>query len=287
MTIMRSSSEVDVVTPPAKVALATSCREGTVRRELAREILGVRNFFDPEDIKAMFGYTYHDSGTVPYSATRLERALHMGHGLVYNPPGISVGWIVDKVQNRIEGEGHQPLLQLIEWCESEPFFRNEFLPGGWCLMGLAPIADSLGEDSIGQTRAIVRHLDQIYGRVVPEVVVERVNEFDQQVSELSARAEDEVTDLRVLAGRVMSLGVNRHHRASAVQILWTAVLRYFKTREMILSKFYALTNTCSREGIVRIGRLEGRGGVLNPRLVTSSGARTGAIFCQYAASHTS
>lgn len=252
----------------------------------AEEILGRDNVYLP-GVLGRRGADLAPDGVepVPFSVRRLELARKR-QALVYNPPGVTLGGLLHMTEGKFHGR--TSIFLSSESCASDDFFHKEELRPGWMLIDLRMTQDWFGEDYLSQTRIVERHMKVFADGSVEAVVRAASNEFEAQSSKLGAEIKGlyhtDPAEQIDFASTLVGLKLNRF-RPTAVEVVWTALLREAAVGELILEDLLVWTQSLGKEGIIRVGRFGKRGGVVNFKHPTYSNESTGMLLCQHASSN--
>jgi hypothetical protein len=222
---------------------------------------------------------------VPFSVRRLELARKR-QALVYNPPEMTLGRLLGMTDGRFHGR--MPIFLSSESCASDDFFHNEELRPGWMLIDVRMTQDWFNEDFLSQTRIVGRHMKVFADESAEAVVRTASNEFEAQSLKLGTEIKGlyhaDPGEQIAFASTLVGLKLNRF-RPTAVEVVWTALLREAAVGELILEDHLAWTQSLGTEGIIRVGRFGKRGGIVNFKHPTYSNESTGMLLCQHASSN--
>ena len=253
----------------------------------ARELLGDKYVFGPEEITNAFGFEIEESEIlpIPYSREELEQAKELGEQLILrvshdgegNP--MTMERINEIMETRMDPKTEGRLLHDTSSYKDEEFFKNDPLKTEWKLVGTSFVpAVSSPRDKEGkhtkdtrynnyfhQTRLLREYLKSVGEDILTEEEEEEYSDRElQRLSEQTGVDWDtqRITDIEKydknyqdISRQLTKLKINQNHMRSVAEILYDWVLKFKNLGDRgILETNYEWSNILLSSGyIVTLG----------------------------------
>ena len=245
--------KVEKVLKEAASAKASAAEAGIERidLEIAKEIMGEKDFLGPEAIEATWGFKPEEIPEIPFSKEELERAKELGQRLILRIDKTEQGLplTMEKMnkllQNKTKDKGK--ILRDTDWYKNEDFYKKEPPKAGWVLSSKEIIPNSTDKNYIQQTETIIDYLqNQVFkDQPLPQEYESAIREFQQKKADL----QDLLTkDWKKAAEILENLQITKLTRPSPSELLYDLSVSLQTNQERHLQDKYAWTNRRSSGG---------------------------------------
>lgn len=247
--------------------------EGSVQEQMdmAREILGEKDFFGPEDIEKIWGVRLapEDIPPLPFAREDLEYARDHGQFLTLRISETDDGkpltiLAMDDMQKEVYGEAGGGKLfysRNDEWKKKSDFYTEESPRRAWALVSKDILPESANKNYLQQTDELVRSIEDAYqGRTMPEKYQDAVAKYRSEREPLEKLME---SDWKRAAESLEGLKLTEFARHTPVEVVFDGISRFLKTGEKFLENTYTWTSRRDADGrLVDVGGFDSGGAIV-------------------------